>query len=286
MKTPVIRVSSENSDFQYIDTLRRNRTKRHQAGEFFMEGVRAINQALNYGWQITAWIYSREKRLSDWASGILARSQAKRHYELTLPLLEKLSQKEEPSELLALAAIPADDLGRISFGITTDRPSPLVVVLDRPSSPGNLGAMIRSGDALGVDGLVITGHAVDLYDPETIHATTGSFFAVPVVRLPSHKELLPWIEALKGRFGGLQIIGTSARARLPLFQQNFIPPTVLLIGNENHGLSESYRALCDTLVTIPMMGSASSMNIACATSILLYEIARQRAGTTLTDPGE
>jgi len=271
MTTTIIKINTKNSEFQYIETLRRNRVKRGQAGEFFVEGVRSIDQALRNGWQINALVYTREKRLSDWATGVLSRANAQRHNELPANLLGELSQKEEPSELLALAAIPTDDLSRLP-----QRANPLVVVLDRPILPGNIGAIIRSCDALRVDGLIITGHSADLYDPETIRASTGSFFSMPATRLPSHKELLPWLEQMKASHPSLQVIGTSAKAAAPINAHDFRVPTVLVAGNETHGISESYRALCDAMVTIPMSGSASSLNLAIATSIILYEVDRQR----------
>lgn len=235
--------------------------------------MRSIDQALRHGWQINALVYTREKRLSDWAAGVLARSNAQRHYEMPAQLLSEVSQKEEPSELLALAAIPTDDITRIPQG-----ENPLVVVLDRPILPGNIGTVIRSCDALRVDGLIITGHSADLYDPETIRASTGSFFSVPAVRLPSHKALLDWLAEMKASRAGLQVIGTSAKAVVPIEAHDFRVPTVLVTGNESHGISEAYRALCDAMLTIPMSGSASSLNLAVATSIILYEIDRQRRG--------
>jgi tRNA G18 (ribose-2'-O)-methylase SpoU len=267
----LVKLYSENSDFQRIETLQRNRTTRSRSREFFVEGVRPINQAIENGWAINAFVYSREKRLSRWAEELLAQPIATTHYELPLRLVEKLSDKKDTSELLALVAMPPDDLARIPM-----QPNLLVVVFDRPANPGNLGAIIRSCDALRVDGLIITGHAVDLYDPETIRATTGSFFAVPAVRLASHQQLAPWFEQVRNRTGSLQIVGTSAKAELPIAKCDFTPPTVLVIGNETHGLGEAYRALCDHMVTIPMDGSATSLNVACATSIMLYEIDRQR----------
>lgn len=269
MKPSLIKVYTENNDFQHIETLLRNRVKRTASGEFVVEGVRAINQAIYDDWKINAWIYSRDKRLSDWAERILNNNPAPRQYELPLALLKKLSQKEATSELLALVAIPPDNLGRIPA-------ASLVVVLDRPSSPGNLGTIIRSCDALGADGLVITGHAVDLFDPETIRATTGSFFSLPIVRLASPADLAQWVEAFKQRSENWQVVGTSARGVVLLQEQDFRRPTILLIGNETHGLSQKMRALCDSLVTIPMSGSATSLNVANAAAIFLYEIHRQR----------
>ncbi|MCX6034522.1 MAG: RNA methyltransferase [Chloroflexi bacterium] len=233
--------------------------------------MRAITKAAENEWEITALVFSREKRLSDWAEGIIQKANAKKHFELPLRLMEKLSDKEETSELIALVRIPIDDLSRIPV-----RDKMLVVVLDRPSSPGNLGTIIRSCDALHADGLIISGHAADLYDPQTIRATTGSFFCVPAVRLPSHRELTPWIYGLKERLDGLQVVGTSAKAKVPIRDYDLTTTTILLVGNETNGLSDAYQALADAMVTIPMYGDASSLNIACAASILLYEAARQR----------
>jgi TrmH family RNA methyltransferase len=268
----LIRIYTENNDFQYLETLGRNRSKRHQTQTFLVEGVNAINQALANQWQIEAYAFVNDQRLSDWATSLIGQSTAQKHYSLPGALMQKISQKDNPSELIAIPHIPADDLARIPANA-----NPLIVILDRIASPGNLGTIIRSCEALGVDGIIVTGHAVDLYAPETIRATTGSFFAIPVIRLTSSKELMPWLQKLKKKYPRLTLVGTSAKAKLHLYAHNFKTPTVLLIGNENHGLSVHYREMCDAHITIPMVGSASSMNVACATSILLYEINRQRA---------
>lgn len=273
-----VRIYSENNDFQYVDALRRNREKRHRSKEFFVEGVRAINQAIAHDWRITAFLYSREKPLSDWAEGILARSRADRHLELPPNLLAKLSEKESPSELIAVMAMPADHLSRI---VVRERPS--VVVFDRPASPGNLGTIIRSGDAFEVDGLILTGHGVDLYDPETIRATTGSFFAFPVVRVPSSRDLLPWLDDLRREHPDLCVVGSSEKAPLDVAAHDLTRPTVLIVGNETRGMSAFYQVLCDVIVKIPIHGSASSLNVASATSVLLYEMDRQRRGIQIHD---
>ncbi|MBI3944218.1 MAG: RNA methyltransferase [Chloroflexi bacterium] len=271
MKPQIVRINSENDQFQHIETLQRNRAKRQKRREFFIEGVRPINQALAYGWTINAFIYSYESTLSNWARNILDQIPAKIHFQLPLRLLDKLSAKEDTSEILALVAMPENDLSRIPV-----KRDMLTVVFDRPSSPGNLGTLIRSCDALKVDGLVLTGHAVDLYDPEVIRASTGSFFAILSVRLPSHKDLLPWWQNIREKMGDFQIVGSSARAEREIWNHDFRRPTILLIGNETAGLSAAYKDLCDAMVKIPMDGSATSLNVACAASIMLYEINRQR----------
>jgi 23S rRNA (uridine2479-2'-O)-methyltransferase len=271
MRPRVVRIYTENNDFQHVETLRRRREKRQRHQEFFVEGVRPINQALKHGWTINAFWYARDRQLSDWARNILQHSQARVHYELLPHLMEKLSGKEEASELIAIVAMPEDRLARIPI-----KDDLLVVIFDRPASPGNLGTIMRSCDALHADGLIISGHAVDLYDPETISASTGSFFALPTVRLPSHKELLPWIERLKRESERVKIVGSDEKAEYSIEEHDFTGPTLLVVGNETWGMSASYRELCDVMVKIPIAGSASSLNVACATSIFLYEIDRQR----------
>jgi TrmH family RNA methyltransferase len=270
----LIRIYSENNDFQYLETLRRNRTKRNRTKTFFVEGVNAINQALEHHWEFEALVFINDRRLSDWAAGILERSSARKHYSLPAVLMQKISQKANPSELIAILRMPPDDLERIP-----NEDNPLIVVLDRIASPGNLGTIIRSCDALGVDGIILTGHTADLFAPETIRATTGSFFAVPVVRFSSTKELIPWFDSQKEKYPDLEIVATSAHAEKTIDEHRFTQPTVLLIGNENHGLSVFYRELADTALTIPMSGAASSLNVACAITAVLYEIGRQRKTT-------
>jgi tRNA G18 (ribose-2'-O)-methylase SpoU len=267
----VVRIRSANNAFQHAEVLKRNRYKRHRFGEFFVEGVKAINQALAHGWTVTTLIYSTERSLSGWAKQIIAGSRAETHLDLAPHLMEQLSDKQEPSELLALVRTPEDHLTRIA----PTQPM-LVVVFDRPSSPGNLGALIRSCDALGADGLVVTGHGADVYAPETIRASVGSLFALPVVRRESHRDLAAWFPALAKAAGAFQVVGASGDAETPVDAHDFSVPTVLILGNETYGLSAAYRELCDTLVRIPMRGNADSLNVACAASIVLYEIDRQR----------
>jgi len=269
-----ITIYSENNDFQHLEVLKRNRLKRTQCSEFIVEGVKPIELLIQNKWDILAFIYSKDK-LSDWAKNILKDSTAKKHYELPLNLMEKLSDKEEFSELIALVKIPEDDLSRIK--LTKDVINNLlIVVFDRASSPGNLGTMIRSCDSFGVNGLIITGHSVDIYDPKTISSSIGTLFSLPVLRLPSDKEVLEYVKDLEKEFGLIQIVGTSAKAQKEIYSYDFTRPTILLIGNETTGLSSNYKTMSNDLVNIPMMGSASSLNVANATSIMLYEISRQR----------
>jgi TrmH family RNA methyltransferase len=195
--------------------------------------------------------------------------------------MDRLCDKHEPSELVAIVAMPPDSPGRIKPSAEA-----LVAVVDRPSSPGNLGSIIRSSHALGADGVIVTGPGTDLYNPLTVRASMGSLFVLPTVRLESHVELASWVRELatargrRGRDRGpksrLRIVGASSDAGQPADTVDLTLPTVLVFGNEAAGLSPEYRELCNTLVRIPMHAEADSINVACAAAILLYEVDRQR----------
>lgn len=272
MHPKILKISKENAEFQIIRALKVNREKRNQFG-FLFEGVRAINNAIANNWKITTFIYSPERGVSEWGRNILKASKAEKHIDLSENLMQQLSDREETSELMAIAQIPKDDLSRIPL-----KKNPLIVIFDRPGNPGNLGTIVRTCDALGVDGLVVTGHAADLYDPEAVRATTGSLFSYPIVRQPSQAAIMPWIEELKAKYPNLQIVGTDEKGEKTIYDVDFKKPTIILAGNEKAGLSTGYRELATTLAQIPMAGtgSASSLNVAVATSIVIAEAKRQR----------
>jgi len=266
-----LEVSTANTAFQRIDVLRRNRNKRHRYGEFVVEGVRAINGALAAGWTIRSFAYPRDRQQSRWATDILATSTAESHLSVAPALFDTISEKEDSSELLAVVAMRPDSVERIPTG-----PGMAVVVVDRPGSPGNLGTLIRSCDAFGVAGVIVTGHGVDLYEPATIRASVGSFFSVPCIALESHREVAEWVGELRGSYSGLTVVGTSARASSELRDFHWGTEVVLLVGNETNGLSHAYREMCDDIVRIHMRGTATSLNAAVATSIVLYELDTHR----------
>ncbi|PRY20539.1 TrmH family RNA methyltransferase [Pseudosporangium ferrugineum] len=263
-----LRITSRNAAFQQWQALLGNRTKRQRAGEFLVQGVRPISLAVEHGWEIRTLLTADGPGLSRWGRDVLETAGAPRAL-LSAELMRELGGKdEEAPELLAVVGLPADDLGRLPV-----RANPLVVVFDRPTTPGNLGTLVRSADAFGAAGVIVTGHAADPYDPKAVRASTGSLFALPVVRVPSHREVLDWAGALDVP---VQIVGTDERGPVDIAEHDLTGPTVLAIGNETHGLSAAWRDVCDHMVRIPITGAASSLNAAAAGTVALYEAARQR----------
>ncbi|WP_344056951.1 RNA methyltransferase, partial [Sphaerisporangium rubeum] len=266
-----VRVTRANARFQQWQALLGNRAKRQRAGEFLIQGVRPISLVVESGWPVRALIYDAERTLSRWAEQMLETAGGER-VAMAPGLLRELGGKdEETPELVAVAELPDDELSRIQVG-----PCFLGAVFDRPNNPGNIGTMARSLDAFGGTGLIVTGHAADPYDPRSVRASTGSLLALPVVRSPSHQEVLAWVRRLRDQGRPLTVVGTDESGAFDVADLDLTGPTLLVIGNETTGLSAGWRQACDTMARIPMTGSASSLNAAGAATVVLYEAARQR----------
>lgn len=267
----VQRITSRNARFQQWQSLLSNRNKRQRAGEFLVQGVRPISIAIERRWRVRTLIYSAKRPLSRWADELVHGTRAE-CVAMAPELIAELGEKNEAApEVIAVLEMPADDLGRISVGGAF-----LGVLFDRPTSPGNIGSVIRSADAFGADGLVVTGHAADVYDPKAVRASTGSVFALPAVRVPSQREVDAWLANTGAQGPQVAVVGTDEDGAADVFDLDLTGPVLLLVGNETSGLSAAWRERCDHMVRIPMAGSASSLNAANAATAVLYETSRQR----------
>jgi tRNA G18 (ribose-2'-O)-methylase SpoU len=272
------RVASRNARFQQWQTLLTNRQKRQRAGRFLVQGVRPLTLAAEQGWRVEELLVDADRRLSRWAEEFIRTSDAE-VIALASDLLAELGEKDQDAapELLAVVAMPPDDLTRIPVTGTF-----LGVAFDRPAQPGNLGTLIRSADAFGADGVIVTGHAADVYDPHTVRASTGSLFGLPTVRTQSHRDVLDWLSAAGGDGGtgpaSVTVVGTDEDGDTDIEDYDFCAPTLIVVGNETIGMSTGWREACDRVLSIPMRGTASSLNAANAATVVLYEAARQRRG--------
>ncbi|MCW2735502.1 TrmH family RNA methyltransferase [Nocardioides sp.] len=260
-----LRITRENARFQQWEALLTNRSKRHRNREFLVQGVRPITRAVEEGWTVRALLRS-DQTASGWADALWATTRAER-VVLSPELHARLSGKVEGAELVAVVEMPEDGVERLA---DSTRPHGPVVVFDRPTSPGNIGTLARSADAFGASALVVTGHAADPYDPQAVRASTGSLFALTVLRVPGPGPLVEWAQA-----HGYRIVGTD-EVGSPLADVALGGRVVVVVGNETHGLSSGWRAVCDDVVSIAMVGTASSLNAAVAGSIVLHDALRQR----------
>jgi len=261
--TRTVELDVMDNAFQHVEVLKRNRTRRHQCGECFVEGVRPIQRLVECRWRVSSVWSGRGRPLSRWAGEIVRASGARLHYRLAPALMEQLSDREDPSELIAVAEARRPRLAELTLPDDL-----LVVVLDRPKSPGNLGTVVRSAEAFGAHAVVVAGHAADPLDPRAIRASMGSVFALPVAEVAGHAEVAAWLEAC----GGALVLGTDSGAERSVRDVDLRGATVIVVGNEGGGLSYRFRELCtETVRVVP-----HSLNMAVAASILLYEAAGQR----------
>ena len=266
------KIIAKDSTYQKFEVLKTNRNKRYKYNEFLVEGVRSLKEAVTNKWNIKSFIYDKNN-LSDWAKDTISSVKTTENFVLTPELMKDLSGKEDTSELMAIIEMREDKLENVTLSKT-----PFIVLFDRPSNKGNLGTIIRSCDSLGADMLIITGHAVDLYDPDVVVSAMGSFFNMPVIRIEDNKDLYDYVEKLRHKYPNLLVAGSTAHKEKSIEEIDFTRPLVLMIGNETMGLNKAFKEYCDVLCTIPMdeKSYATSFNVGCAASIIMYEVTRQR----------
>lgn len=265
-----LKVSSKNALFQQWLALKENRQKRHRLGMFLVEGTTAIDAAVRHGWQIQDLLYPAQRRLSAWAGAHLASGVAQRHVEIDPALLAELTDRHEGTELLAVARRRQAALEELVLAEPW-----LIVVLDRPKSPGNVGSIIRTAVSFDAAALIITGHAADPFDPACVRASVGTLFDLPLVQLQGHEQLLTWAQQQRAQ-RQLCVLGSGQHGPDRLGQVDLTGNLLLILGNETHGISRSYVEHCDRFVHLPTSARQSSLNVCAAAAILLYEVQRQR----------
>jgi len=263
-----VSIVSENDEYQVIRALKESRSKRAKLGEVFIEGTESIKQAAAAGLEITRAIFDSARELSGWARAFLSERPETGRVAMEARLYRSLCDREEPSELLVTARAGLGTIAELELP-----PEPFVLVLDRPGDCGNFGSIVRSANSFGVDAVLVLGHAVDPFDAKSIRASLGAVFHSRLARVESMRELETWIAAQR-ETSGLMLVGTDSSGEADLSGRRLARPIALALGNEAKGLSVALKELCDYIVRIPIEGAVNSLNVACAGSIFMWEIAR------------
>ncbi|MFW5688474.1 MAG: TrmH family RNA methyltransferase [Spirochaetota bacterium] len=258
-------IRSRNDRYQLVDSFRSNRHKRTKHRVVFAEGVAIVNAILASGTAIRSIVVPRERSLSDWATGVIETSNADELLRMDDELYAELSDRSNPTELIVLAERPANTLDALDLDALD-----LVTVLDRPSSPGNLGTCVRSCNAFGSQAVVVLGHAADVWDPQSLRASLGTVFTTPVIEVDSPALLLSWIDRWRAANEAVRVFGTDSTGSTLIGQEHVRCPAVVVFGNEATGLSATLRESVDEIVSIPMSGTVNSINLASALTVTLY----------------
>src|SRR6478609_3644534 len=256
-----------------VKRLRSLREKKFRKAEglFLAEGLRILAEARDSGTLPEIIAFSPEGAKHPLAAEIIAATEAAGGdaIETTPDILSKMSGKDNPQMLLGAYRQPATNLDRL------DRSkSPLWIVAQALRDPGNIGTILRTGDAVGAGGLILIDDCADPFSVEAVRASMGAIFTQEVVaaRWP---EFIAWL-----RSGPGQLVGTSLKATDDYLDVRYEQPCFLLIGNEQQGLPSDYEAECDLLVKIPMSGRADSLNAAMAAAVMAFQVkASWRSGT-------
>jgi len=252
-----------------IKRIRSLREKKHrrEEGLFLAEGLRILTEARENGRIPEYLFYSREGAGHPLVRTLIfdVEDSGGQAIETVPDILSKLSGKENPQAVVGVFAEFAGALtvlDRTSAGIW--------LVAERLRDPGNLGTILRTGDAVGAGGLILIGECVDPFSVEAVRASMGALFTVPVV-MAEWSDFLQWL-----RSGPGQLVGLSLDTETDYRAARYDAPTFLLTGNEAQGMPPEMAAECDVLVKIPMLGKADSLNAAVATAVMAYEVLAQR----------
>jgi TrmH family RNA methyltransferase len=243
----------------------RDKKNRRREGLFMAEGLRILTEARDAGHVPRILFYGSETRHS-LLDALIGDTEAAggEAIETNADILHKLSGKDNPQIVLGVYEEFPTDLSAI------DRTSAgLWIVAQSLRDPGNLGTILRTGDAVGAGGLILVDDCVDPFSVEAVRASMGALFTQKIAAV-DWAGFLAWLRSGEGK-----LIGTSLKATQDYQQPRYGRPSFILVGNEAQGLPEPYEAECDTLVKIPMLGKADSLNAAVATAVMAYEVINQ-----------
>ncbi len=245
----------------------RDRRQREKQGRIIIDGAREIGHALGAGVEVVEAFICESLCSAPESQEVLRRlgkTSATLH-QVTPAVFAKLAFGDRDDGVLAVARTPHAQLSDLRLP-----PVPLIVVLEGIEKPGNIGAVLRSADAAGLSAVIVADAGTDLYNPNTIRASIGMIFKVPVC-VASSREASDWL-----RTRGIKVYATRVDAPRAYTDVDFTQPAAIVLGSEANGLSAAWDTSQVTAIKLPMRGAADSLNVSAAAAVLFYEALRQR----------
>ena len=261
--------STQNPKVKTILSLR-NRRDRDEAGLFLIEGFREITRASAGGVSCMQAFFCEDLFLGSNEPSLLEELKEKGAtlYSCSEKVFRKFSYRDRPDGLLVIAQ--QMDTSFKNFQEDYQSKVPFLLVAEGIEKPGNLGTILRSADAVGADAVIVVDKCTDLFNPNVVRASVGTLFTQKVVEAKG-EELLAWLKQEK-----IQIVAATPHGEKEFTHENLTGPVAVLVGTEQLGLSDLWMKQADIQLRIPMKGMADSLNVATATTLLLYEVLRQR----------
>lgn len=248
----------------------RDKKHRRREGLFMAEGLRILTEAHEAGFVPRILFFAGKAPPHPLLDALIGETEAAGGEAIatTVDILHKLSGKDNPQTVIGVYAEFDTALARIDRSAAS-----IWIVAQSLRDPGNLGTILRTGDAVGAGGLILVDECVDPFSVEAVRATMGALFTQSIATA-TWDEFVAWL-----RSGPAELIGTSLNATQDFRTPRYGRPAFILVGNEAQGLPAPYEAACDTLVKIPMLGKADSLNAAVATAVMAYEVLGQHRAT-------
>ena len=254
--------STKNPKLRLLLELQQKSSERRKRGLFVVEGQRELQHCIEAGFEVDT-LFICPDLLSEQVK--LPESKC---VELSKEVYEKVAYRGSTEGLIAEVKVRENGLGQLARQI--DLESPLIVVLESVEKPGNLGAVLRSADAAGVDAVIVCDPLTDLYNPNLIRSSIGAIFSVPVATCTS-EECIAFLKANK-----IQILTAQLQDSELYYNTPMTGPTALVMGTESTGLTNQWREAADAHIRIPMLGRLDSLNVSVSAAILMFEAVRQR----------
>jgi TrmH family RNA methyltransferase len=251
--------SLQNERVKYVVKLREDKRQRQRDGVMLVEGWDELTLALASGLTPQT-VFSAPELVS--RQMVVTSADA---ITVSRLVFEKMSHREGPDGWLGIFPIPKTLLDDLKLS-----ESPLVIVAEAVEKPGNLGAILRTADAAGVDALLVCDPRVDLWNPNVIRASRGAVFAVPTVEV-DNLSALAWLKSK-----GMRVLAATPSAEISYTSTDLSQPTAIAVGTEDAGLSDFWLSNADVKVLIPMLGKVNSLNVSVSTALIVYEALRQR----------
>lgn len=236
--------------------------------KYFLEGIRSVEECIKYSSNIEYIVYSES--LLNLNGGLKLYEDITKMklnvIKTTDVILKSVSDTDNPQGIIAVMNFKESKIEEL---IGDDKK--FFIILDRIQDPGNMGTIIRTCDAFNVDGVIISEGCVDIYNPKTIRSTMGSIFHIPIVFSENILETTKYL-----KLNNIDIMSTSLENSMDIYNVDLNKDVAIIIGNEANGVSEELLSISNTNIKIPMSGKAESLNAAIASSIVIYEVNRQR----------
>ncbi len=259
--------SLQNKSIKNLIALRDKSRLRKKQGQFIIEGVQEVKLAIESGYQIESiYVCFSIINVNQFKHTIGSLLKNVKYIEVTKEVYEKVAYRSTTEGIVALATTKDLHINKFTF----DSSNPLILVAEAPEKPGNIGALLRTADAAGVDAFIIANPKTDLYNPNVIRSSVGGVFTTPVA-YGTTAEIIHFLKEHQ-----VNIYTAILQSSISCYQQDFIQPTAIVVGTEHDGLTEEWRNNATQNIIIPMSGKIDSLNVSVAASIMIFEAKRQR----------